>query len=69
MKTLTVKVEIQFDQLSDSNSTDYAAETLDKMTEVLQNHFEGISPVIFTSGIDSSDIKISEEEIEDWIED
>lgn len=58
MKNLTVNVQIQFDQFDNGDSVEYAQNALNKMTEILQRNFDDISPIIFTQGIDSSDVEV-----------
>ncbi len=65
MKNLTVTVQIQFDQFDDNaNSVEYAAAKLDAMSASLNSMYGDISPVIFTSGLDASDIYVDENEDE-----
>ena len=61
MKSIIAKVQIQFDQYSDKDSEQYTMETIDRINEVLQREFNDISPIIFGNNIDSSDIKITDE--------
>lgn len=56
MKNVTVNVQIQFDIPSNGNVVDSTVNTLDEINKVLQERFPDISPVIFTSSIDDSDI-------------
>ena len=65
MRSIIVKVQIQFDQFGKDDSENYTAETLNKMNTVLQREFPDICPGIFANNIDSSDIEVSEEEFED----
>jgi hypothetical protein len=61
MKTLTVNVQIQFDQFDgefDGDPVAYAIEKLDQINHTLQFHYNGISPQIFTSGLDASDVTV-----------
>ena len=60
MKTLLIKVQIQFDQPEDENSIEYAVATIGLINERLQIEFSDISPHIYSTHIDSSDIDITE---------
>ena len=62
MKTLTVNVQIQFDQFGDGDSLDYAIEKLNQINQTLGVHYSDVSPIIFTSGLDSSDVKVEGDE-------
>lgn len=61
MKTIIAKVQIQFDQYSDTNPEQYTMETIGRINEVLQREFSDISPIIFGNNIDSSDVEVSNE--------
>jgi hypothetical protein len=60
MNTVTVNVQIQFDQDVDGNPVAYANQVLNNMNEVLGRHFNDISPIIFTQSLDSSDVSVDE---------
>ena len=62
MKSLTINVQIQFDQHNEKNITDYSVEMLEHINKVLLREFPDISPVIFTGGIDDSDITVQTHE-------
>lgn len=65
MKSIIVKVQIQFDQYTDNDSEQYTMETIGKINEVLQREFNDISPIIFGNNIDSSNIEVSDENEDD----
>lgn len=65
MKSIIVKVQIQFDQYTDNDSEQYTMETIDRINEVLQREFNDISPIIFGNNIDSSDIEVTDENEDD----
>ena len=58
MKTILVKVQMQFDQFSNENSEQFVMSTIDRINSVLQKEFSDISPIIFGNNIDSSDIEV-----------
>ena len=60
MKSIIVKVQIQFDQYSDKDSEQYTMETINRINEVLQREFNDISPIILGDNIYSSDIEITD---------
>ena len=65
MKSIIVKVQIQFDQYSDKDSEQYTMETINRINEVLQREFNDISPIILGDNIYSSDIEITDENEDD----
>jgi len=62
MKNITARVQIQFDQHGNQNPVDYTVETLTKINEILQREMGDISPIIFTTAIDRSDIDVDDGE-------
>lgn len=58
---------IQFDSFDENVNTDTAIQTIENINSVLQERFPDISPQIFTSAIDDSDIEIAEDENDDEI--
>ena len=68
MKVITAKVTIQFDQDTDGDPVEYTKDILEGINHVIQNAYDDISPLIFTNGLDHSDIEVTtpeDEEIED----
>lgn len=62
MKTITIKnLIIQIDS-EGKNPIQEAQEAIDLINHVLQRELGGISPQILSSGIDSSDIEVNENE-------
>lgn len=59
MRTLTVKVQIQFDQYYPSNVTGYANEVIEQINEVLNNNFSDIQAQIIGKA-ESTDIEVIE---------
>jgi hypothetical protein len=65
MKSIIAKVQIEFDQFDNKNSEQYVMETIGRINEVIQREFNDISPIIYCNNIDSSDIEVIEEDIDD----
>jgi hypothetical protein len=66
MKSIIVKnVMIQFDSFDENADNSTAIQTIENINSVLQERFPDISPQIFTSAIDDSDIEIAEDENEE----
>jgi len=61
VKTATVTVQIQFD-IYDGDEKEQVISTLHNINKLLQSQMDDISPIIFTNGIDSSDIDIDEDD-------
>jgi len=67
MKSIIVKVQIQFDVFDDKNPKEAAIKQLESINEVIQQRFNDASPQIFVNAIDNSDIEVAncdEDEIE-----
>jgi len=59
MKKLTVNVQIQFDQLNDSESLAYAIDMLNLFSQDLQRNYPDISPMFLTNSIYKSNLIVN----------
>ena len=59
MKSIIVKVQIQFDVFDDKNPKEAAIKQLESINEVIQQRFNDASPQIFVNAIDNSDIEVA----------
>jgi len=60
MKNITARIQIQFDQYGNEDVLAYTQETLSRINEVLRREMGDISPIIFTTAIDRSDIDVDD---------
>lgn len=59
MKTLTIKnLSLQFDIFNDEDELEATQELIDSINEILYRQIPDCSPLIFTSGINRSDITV-----------